>query len=144
MRRYGIKLNPAKCTFGIRGGKFLGYMVSEKGIEVNPEKVGTIMRMGSPKTIKNVHKLIGKVTSLARSISRSVDRDLSFFKTLRKVKGFQWMEECEQALSDVKQYLKTPPLLANPKVGEALYLYLAVSDDAVSSALVRKRQGIKI
>ncbi|KAK4397466.1 hypothetical protein Sango_1583200 [Sesamum angolense] len=89
MRRYGMKLNSAKCTFGVRGGKFLGYMVSEKVIQVNPEKVETIMRMGSPKTIKNVQKLIGKVTSLARSISRSVDRNLSFFKTLRKVKGFQ-------------------------------------------------------
>ncbi|KAK4383247.1 Retrovirus-related Pol polyprotein from transposon opus [Sesamum angolense] len=108
MRKYGMKLNPAKCTFGVRGGKFLGYMVSEKGIEANPEKIKVIMQMGSPKTIKDVQKLT---------------------------------EECEQVLRDLKQYLATPPLLANSKVGETLYLYLVVSEDAVSSSLVREEVG---
>ncbi|KAL0416660.1 UNVERIFIED_CONTAM: Retrovirus-related Pol polyprotein from transposon gypsy [Sesamum latifolium] len=109
MRRYDMKLNPAKCIFG----------------------------MGSPKTIKDVQKLTGKVASLARFISRSADRNLPFFKILRKVKDFQWIAECEQALKDLKEYL----LLANPEVGKTLYLYLAVSDNAVSSALVREEAG---
>ncbi|KAL0387842.1 UNVERIFIED_CONTAM: Transposon Tf2-12 polyprotein [Sesamum radiatum] len=118
MRKYGMKLNPTKCTFGVRGGKFLGYMVSEKGIEANPEKIKAIMQMSSSKTIKEVQKLTGKVASLARFISRSAYRNLPFFKILRKVKDFQWMKECEKALRDLKQYLATPPLLVNPKVGE--------------------------
>ncbi|KAL0413571.1 UNVERIFIED_CONTAM: Retrovirus-related Pol polyprotein from transposon gypsy [Sesamum radiatum] len=69
MRRYGMKFNPAKCTFGVRGETFLGYMVSEKGTEANLEKIKAIMHIGSPKTIKDVQKLTGKVASLARLIS---------------------------------------------------------------------------
>ncbi|KAL0427416.1 UNVERIFIED_CONTAM: Retrovirus-related Pol polyprotein from transposon opus [Sesamum latifolium] len=141
MRRYGMKLNPAKCTFRVRGGKFLGYMVSEKGIEANPKKIEAIMQMSSPKTIKDVQKLTGKVASLACFIYWSANRNLPFFKILRKVKDFQWTTEYEQTLNDLKQYLTTPLLLANPKVGKILYLYLAVSDDAVSSALVREEPG---
>ncbi|KAL0375544.1 UNVERIFIED_CONTAM: Transposon Tf2-11 polyprotein [Sesamum calycinum] len=143
MRKYGMKLNPTKCTFGVRGGKFLGYMVSEKGIEANPEKIKAIMQMSSSKTIKEVQKLTGKVASLARFISRSAYRNLPFFKILRKVKDFQWMKECEKALRDLKQYLATPPLLANPKVGETLFLYFEVSEEAVSSALMREEAGCK-
>ncbi|KAL0288752.1 UNVERIFIED_CONTAM: Retrovirus-related Pol polyprotein from transposon opus [Sesamum angustifolium] len=136
MRKYGMKLNPTKCTFGVRGEKFLGYMVSDKRIKANFEKINAIMQMSSQKMIKDVQKLTGKVASLARFISRSADRKLPFFKPLGKVKDFHWMEECEQALRDLKQYLATPPLLANPKVGETLYLYLAISEEVVSSTLV--------
>ncbi|KAL0292427.1 UNVERIFIED_CONTAM: hypothetical protein Sradi_6989800 [Sesamum radiatum] len=57
MRAYGMKLNPNKCTFGVRGGKFLGYMVSERGIEANPEKIEAIAGLQSPKTLKEVQKL---------------------------------------------------------------------------------------
>ncbi|KAL0333977.1 UNVERIFIED_CONTAM: hypothetical protein Sangu_1553900 [Sesamum angustifolium] len=104
-------------------------------------RLGLNLQMGSPRTIKDVQKLTNKVASLARFISRSADRNLPFFRTLRKVKDFQWTKECEQALRDLKQYLMTPPLLANPKASEALYLYLAVSDEAVSAALVREEAG---
>ncbi|KAL0319764.1 UNVERIFIED_CONTAM: hypothetical protein Sradi_5237900 [Sesamum radiatum] len=99
--------------------------------------------MSSLKTIKDVQKLTGKVASLASFISRSADRNLPFFKTLRKVKDFQWTQECEQALNDLKQYLTTPQLLTNPKVGKTLYLYLAVSDDVMSSALVREEARLQ-
>ncbi|KAL2249927.1 UNVERIFIED_CONTAM: Retrovirus-related Pol polyprotein from transposon [Sesamum indicum] len=89
MRSYGMKLNPSKCTFGVRGGKFLGYMVSEGGIETNPEKIKVIMQLGSPKSIKEVQQLTGKVALLNRFISRSADRNLPFFKVLRKANNFE-------------------------------------------------------
>ncbi|KAL0453505.1 UNVERIFIED_CONTAM: Retrovirus-related Pol polyprotein from transposon gypsy [Sesamum latifolium] len=109
MRGYGMKLNPNKCTFGVRGGKFLGYMVSERGIEANPEKIEAISRLQSLKTLKEVQKLTGKIASLSRLISRSADRSLLFFKSLGKAKEFKWTEECEQALQNLKHYLATPP-----------------------------------
>ncbi|XP_011101217.1 uncharacterized protein LOC105179308 [Sesamum indicum] len=133
MRSYGMKLNLAKCTFGVRGGKFLGYMVSERGIEVNLEKIKAIMQLGSPTSVKDVKKLTGKVASLNCFITRSADRSLPFFKVLRKIENFEWNEECGRALQDLKMYLATPPLLSSPMVGEKLYVYLAVSDDAVMS-----------
>ncbi|KAL0448047.1 UNVERIFIED_CONTAM: Retrovirus-related Pol polyprotein from transposon opus [Sesamum latifolium] len=143
MRAYGMKLNPKKCTFRVRGGKFLGYMVSERGIEANPEKIEAITRLQSPKTLKEVKKLTGKIASLSHFISRSADRSLLFFKSLGKTKWFKWTEECEQALKDLKCYLATPPLLANPKQGETLFLYLAVSDEAISLVLVREQEKVQ-
>ncbi|KAL2238323.1 UNVERIFIED_CONTAM: Retrovirus-related Pol polyprotein from transposon [Sesamum indicum] len=141
MKAYGMKLNPDKCTFGVSGGKFLGYMVSERGIEANPEKIRAIMDLRSPVTIKDVQKLTGKITSLGRFISRSADKSLPFFRILRKPKNFEWNEECEKALHELKKYLTTPPLLANPKEHEELFVYLGVSEHAVSSVLVREEGG---
>ncbi|KAL2246198.1 UNVERIFIED_CONTAM: Gag-Pol polyprotein [Sesamum indicum] len=99
------------------------------------------MQLGSPKSIKDVQQLTGKVASLNRFIARFADRNLPFFKVLRKANNFEWNEECEQALQELKLYLTTPPLLSNPMVGEKLYVYLAVSDYAVSSVLVREESG---
>ncbi|KAL2226838.1 UNVERIFIED_CONTAM: Retrovirus-related Pol polyprotein from transposon [Sesamum indicum] len=139
MRSHAMKLNPDKCTFGVTGGKFLGYMISERGIEANPEKIQAIMGLRSPSSIKEMQKLTGKIASLSRFISRSADRGLPFFKALRKPKSFAWTPECEQALQELKEYLTKPPLLANPKEGETLFLYLGVSKNAVSSVLVREK-----
>ncbi|XP_011093333.1 uncharacterized protein LOC105173330 [Sesamum indicum] len=141
MLSYGMELNPSKCTFRVRGGKFLGYMVSERGIEANSEKMKAIMQLGSPKSIKEVQQLTGKVASLNRFIARFADRNLPFFKVLRKSNNFEWNEECEQALQELKLYLTTPPLLSNPMIGEKLYVYLAVFDNAVSSVLIREENG---
>ncbi|KAL2249877.1 UNVERIFIED_CONTAM: Retrovirus-related Pol polyprotein from transposon [Sesamum indicum] len=133
MRSYGMKLNQDKCTFGVRGGKFLGYMVSERGIEATLEKIQAVMNLRSPSMIKDVQKLTEKIASLSRS--------LPFFKVLRKAKNFEWSEECDRALQDLKEYLTKPQLLANPKEGETLFLYLAVLENAVSSVLVRDEEG---
>ncbi|KAL2253138.1 UNVERIFIED_CONTAM: Pro-Pol polyprotein [Sesamum indicum] len=143
LRKFRMKLNPTKCTFGVTGGKFLGYMVNERGIEANPAKIEAILKLRSPTTIKEVQQLIGKLASLNRFISKSSDRNLPFFKVLRKTKNFEWTEECEQAFQDLKTYLRSPPLLTNLKRSEALYLYLAISENVVSSALIREEEGVQ-
>ncbi|KAL0427361.1 UNVERIFIED_CONTAM: hypothetical protein Slati_2910900 [Sesamum latifolium] len=116
-------------------------MVSERGIEANPEKIEAKMGLSKQKMIKDVQKLTGKITSLNRFIARLADRSLTFFKILRKVKDFKWKEECEQALNDLKTYLTTPLLLANLVIKRRLYVYLAVSEDAVRMVLVRENNG---
>jgi len=78
---------------------------------------------------------------LNRFISRSTDKCLLFFKILRK--AFTWSEECEGAFEKLKEYLTNPPFLSRPTEGEILYLYLAISPLAVSSALVREDAGIQ-
>ncbi|KAL2243384.1 UNVERIFIED_CONTAM: hypothetical protein Sindi_0456400 [Sesamum indicum] len=129
IREYGMKHNPSRCTFGVGGGR---------GIKANPEKFEAILQLKSPASVKDVQKLTGKIASLNRFISRSADRNLHFFKILRKAKEFKSTEECEQAFQELKKYFRTPPLLANPKAGDTLYLYLVVSENAVSSVLVRE------
>ncbi|KAI3458735.1 hypothetical protein Pfo_015398 [Paulownia fortunei] len=80
LRTYQMKLNPAKCIFGVRGGKFLGYMISQRGIETNPEQIDTILNMPPPRLIKHVQQLTGRLAALNRFISRSADKGIPFFK----------------------------------------------------------------
>uniref|UniRef100_A0A2N9GXC3 RNase H type-1 domain-containing protein n=1 Tax=Fagus sylvatica TaxID=28930 RepID=A0A2N9GXC3_FAGSY len=141
LRRYNMKLNPAKCVFGVSSGKFLGFMVSQRGIEANPDKIKAILEMSPPKTVKEVQSLTGKAAALNRFVSRSTDKCLPFFKILRK--AFHWTEECQQAFEELKVYLTSPPLLSPSQTREALYLYLAVSASAVSSALIREEERVQ-
>ncbi|XP_057808484.1 uncharacterized protein LOC131022962 [Salvia miltiorrhiza] len=131
-------LNPAKCTFGVFTGKFLGYKVTPAGIEVNTDKVKAIMDMTPPKGIKEVQTLNGRITALSRFISRSAERSLPFFKILRKGTKFQWTAECRTAFDDLKAYLAELPTLTKPIPGEVFYLYIAVGEESISSALIRE------
>ena len=78
-----MKLNPIKCVFGVASRKFLGFMVSQRGIEVNPEKVQAIINMASPRIVKEVQKLTGRIAALNRFVSRATNKCLPFFKTLK-------------------------------------------------------------
>nr|POF24391.1 retrovirus-related pol polyprotein from transposon opus [Quercus suber] len=89
---YNMKLNPNKCTFGVTTGKFLGFMVSQRGIEVNLEKIRAIMELKPSRTVKEVQNLNGKIAALNRFVSKVTDKCLPFFCTLRK--SFEWMDEC--------------------------------------------------
>ena len=141
LRSYNMKLNPNKYTFGVTAGKFLGFMVSQRGIEVNLEKIQAIMELEPPRTVKEIQSLNGKITALNRFASRVMDRCLPFFCTLRK--SFDWTDECETTFDDLKVYLSSPPLLSPSKPGEELYLYLAISQATVSAALVREEDGFQ-
>ena len=136
LRRYNMKLNPSKCTFGVAIGKFLGFMVSHRGIEANLEKIKTILDMKSPQNIKEVQSLTGRVATLNRFVSKAIDKCLPFFKVLKK--EFEWADECQKAFKDLKMYLVVAPLLSPFVMGEELFLYLAVTPYAVSSALIRE------
>jgi len=105
-----MKLNPAKCAFGVSSKNFLGFMLSQRGIEANPKKVKAILEMQSPRTIKQLQQLTGRVVALNRFISRSTDKCLPFFKILKK--AFSWSEECEEAFKRLKEYLMNPPILS--------------------------------
>ena len=139
LRSYNMKLNPSKCVFEVIAGKFLGFMVSQRGIEVNPEKVRAIMELGPPKMVKEVQSLNGKIVALNRFVSKATDKCLLFFRTLRK--SFKSTDECQKAFKDLKKYLSSPPLLSPFKPGEELYLYIAVLQAAISVALVREEEG---
>ena len=98
-----MKLNPSKCVFGVTVGKFLGFMVSQRGIEVNLEKVRAILELEPPRTVKAVQSLNRKVATLNRFVSKATDKCLPFFRVLRKY--FEWTDECQKAFEDLKKYL---------------------------------------
>ena len=115
--------------------------MSQRGIEVNPDKIRAIMEMAPPKNIKEVQSFNGKVVALNRFMSRAMDKCLPFFRTLKK--SFEWTAKCQQAFENLKTYLSSPPLLSPSKLGEELFLYLAVSPIAVSATLVRKEDRVQ-
>ena len=92
--------------------------------------------MKPPKNIKEVQSLIGRITALNRFVSKATNKCLPFFKILKK--AFEWTDQCQKAFQDLKFYLTTALLLSPSIPGEELYLYLARSPHAVSSALIRE------
>ena len=94
-----------------------------------------------PKIVKEVQSLNDKIAALNKFVSKAMDKCLPFFRTLKK--SFEWMADCQQAFEELKRYLSSPPLLSLTKPGEELFLYLAVSPAAISTALVRKKDGVQ-
>ncbi|XP_077249145.1 uncharacterized protein LOC143888586 [Tasmannia lanceolata] len=133
-----MKLNPTKCTFCIGAGKFLGFMVSQRGIEANPKKIKAVMELTPPRTIREVQRLTGLVAALGRFISKSAERCLPFFNAVKGIKTTPWTSECQAAFEELKQYLSSLPLLSKPEPREELIL------DQISAsreARIRPRYG---
>ncbi|KAL0445582.1 UNVERIFIED_CONTAM: Ribonuclease HI [Sesamum latifolium] len=141
LRKYKLKLNPAECAFGVQGGRFLGFMVTQRGIEANPLKIKAIIDMKAPTCLNEVQRLTGSIAALSRFISKSAEKGLPIFKTLRKAKTFEWGTPCQLAFEELKSYLARLPLLVKPSPGDTLYLYLSVAPQAVSSVLIREEEG---
>jgi hypothetical protein len=135
-RQAGLKLNPEKCVFGVKKGKFLGCLVSTKGIEANPSKIEAILRMEPPSTKKGAQRLVGRLASLNIFISRSAERNFPFFEMLKSAKVFQWGPVQQKAFEELKQYLIDLTTLTPPMPGAPLLLYVVASHSAVSAALV--------
>ena len=144
LREYGMKLNPLKCAFGVSAGKFLGFMVTQRGIEANPMQLKAIMRSPAPSSKKEIQQLTSRLAALGRFISRFTDRLKPFFTTLRGANRAEWNEECDRAFVAIKQYLTEPLILVSPGNRDTLYLYLAASDIAVSAALFKECEDAKL
>jgi hypothetical protein len=138
-RQAGVKLNPEKCVFGVKKGKFLGCLVSTKGIEANPSKIEAILRMEPPSTKKGAQWLAGRLASLNRFISRSAERNPPFFEILKSAEVFQWGPAQQKAFEELKQYLIDLTTLTPPSSGAPLLLYVVASHSAVSVALVQEK-----
>ena len=136
-----MKLNPSKCAFGVSSRKFLGFIVSHMGIEANPDKIQAILNIKPPQNIKEVQSFTGQVAALNRFVSKATDKCLPFFKVLKK--AFEWMDECQRAFQNLKEYLTTTPLLSLSMLGEDLYLYVAVTPHVVSSTLIKEEGRVQ-
>ncbi|GJZ34877.1 reverse transcriptase domain-containing protein [Tanacetum coccineum] len=139
-----MKLNPKKCTFGVEEGMFLGYQVNTKGIKICPDKVDAVLSLQSPKCLKDVQKLNGKLASLNRFLAKSAEKSLPFFKTLKKCtkkSDFLWTGEAEAAFRQMKEHIAKLPMLTAPEEQEELIVYLAASKEAVSAVLMTEREA---
>ncbi|GJV03552.1 reverse transcriptase domain-containing protein [Tanacetum coccineum] len=125
---------------------FLGYMISPEGIKPCPDKTEDVLQLPSPRTIKEVQSLNGKLASLNRFLSKSAEKSLPLFKTLKKCikkSNFHWTPEAEQAFTQLKQHLSELPLLVAPKPKEELIVYLVASHGAISAVLMTERDTVQ-
>ena len=136
LRKHKLRLNASKCSFGVGSGKFLGYMVTHQGIEVNPDQIRVINNLQPPRNPKEVQKLTGMTVTLNRFISRLADRCKPFFLLMNKWKGFEWTEECALAFQQLKEYLFHPPIMSSPKMDEVLFVYIVVAPHIVSLVFI--------
>jgi hypothetical protein len=118
----------------------LGFIVSERGIEANPEKIAAITNMGPIKDLKGVQRVTGCLAALSRFISRLGERGLPLYRLLRKAECFTWTPEAEEALGNLKVLLTNAPILVPPAAGEALLIYVAATTQVVSAAIVVERR----
>jgi len=134
-----IKLNPEKCVFGVPRGMLLGYIVSQRGIEANPEKVSTITKMGPIRDVKGVQKVTGCLAALSRFILRLGGKALSLYRLLKKAERYTWTIEAEEALDKLKRMLTTASILVPPRPAEPLLLYVTTTTQVVIVAVVVER-----
>ncbi|KAI5337727.1 hypothetical protein L3X38_016998 [Prunus dulcis] len=139
MRQHKLKRNPKKCVFGVQAGSFLGFLVHQRGIEVDKNKAKSIIEALPPRNKKELQSLLGKINFLRRFISNSAGKIQPFSSLLRlkQEQTFKWEEQHQQAFQEIKDYLSNPPLLSPPKRGRPLKLYVSASEVSIGSLLVQ-------
>ncbi|KAI5313602.1 hypothetical protein L3X38_042778 [Prunus dulcis] len=139
MRQHKLKMNPKKCVFGVQAGNFLGFLVHQRGIEVDRNKAKSIIEALPPRNKKELQSLLGKINFLRRFISNSAGKIQPFSSLLRlkQEQTFKWEEQHQQAFQEIKHYLSNPPVLSPPKRGRPLKLYVSASEVSIGSLLVQ-------
>jgi len=136
--RHNLKLNPEKCVFGVQVGKFLSFLLTERGIKANPDKCATIMEMRSPTNVKEVQRQTGSMVALSRFLSASGDKGYPYFQCLKNNDRFIWTNECKEAFTKLKMYLLNPPILRKPTRRLPIHLYLSITDRAISLIILQE------
>jgi hypothetical protein len=143
MCRYGLKINPRKCAFAVSAGKFLGFIIHEHGIEIDPDRVKSIRNMGPPTCKLEVQKFLGKINYLRRFIS-NLDEKIDAFTPILRLKNdveFTWGAEQQEAFDLIRKYLSLAPMLKAPQAGVPFRLYIAAEDKVIGAVLMQETKG---
>ena len=122
IKEYRLRLNPQKCTFGVTAGKLLGFLVSDREIEVDLSKIKAILEMPPPKSEKEIRGFLGRLQYISRFIAKLNSTCEPIFKILRKNEPHEWNDECQKAFEFIKEYLLHPPILVPLMHGKPLLL----------------------
>ncbi|KAK1628906.1 hypothetical protein QYE76_003221 [Lolium multiflorum] len=143
-RKFGLRMNPKKCAFGVTAGQFLGFLVHERGIEIGLKSQEAVRTMKPPTTKKELQCLIGKINFVRRFISNLSGR-IEPFMGLVKIKPdeeFRWGAEQQQAFDDIKEYDQAA-VLVPPRQDRPFYIYLSVADTSIASVVVQVYDGLE-
>src|SRR5215216_546685 len=142
LQKYNVIFNPKKCVFGVPAGKLLGFIISQHGIEVNPEKIKAILNINRPTCLKDIQRLTSCVAQVSRFVSRLGEKALPLYKLLKKADKFTWTDEADAALKQLKEILSSAPILAAPEPGEPLLIYMAATNRVISIVVVVERKEL--
>ncbi|XP_020081530.1 uncharacterized protein LOC109705200 [Ananas comosus] len=140
LREHQLKMNPLKCAFGVVSGKFLGFIVRHRGVEIDPSKIKAIVEMPPPKNLKQLRSFQGRLAYIRRFISNLSGRVKPFSKLVKKDAPFVWDTECQTAFEGIKEYVMSPPVLAALIHGKPLILYTAALDGSLGALLAQNNE----
>jgi hypothetical protein len=144
MRKYGLRMNPLKCAFGVTAGRFLGFIIHEKEIQIDPKKVESIKKkLEEPVCKRDIQKLLRKINYLRRCISKMARR-VELFLPLVRLKHndeFSWGTEQKLMFEKIKEYMTNPPVLRAPRVGYPFKLYVVTQADTIGMILTQENGG---
>jgi len=137
-----MKLNPDKCVFEVEVGKFLGFLLTKMGIEVNLDKCTTIIEMKSLANVNEVQQLTRRMAALSRFLSASGEKGYPYFQYLKKNNRFAWTDECERAFVKLKEYLASPTVLGKPTSGIPIRLYFSITNWVINSIILQEQEKV--
>ena len=137
-RLYKLKMNPLKCAFGVSAGKFLGFLVHQRGIDVDPARASAIATMKPPTTYKELKSFLGKLSYIRRFIPGLTAVTSAFAPLLKKGAPFHWSTECQEAFEKVQDIMTKLPTVCAPIFGKPLRLYLASNSQAIRALIAQE------
>jgi hypothetical protein len=140
MRQCHLKMNPLKCAFGVIAGHFLGFIVPEKGIEIDPKRIESIRKIKEPTCKQDVQKLLGKLNYLRWNLAGKIDSLLPL-NCLKHESEFVWGVEHSRAVKKIKESLVSPPVLQAPQAGMDFKLYIAAQEKVIGAVLTQVDGG---
>ena len=141
IKEYRLRLNPQKCAFGVTTRKLLGFLVRDRGIEVDPSKIKAILEMPPPKSEKEIRGFYGRLQYISQFIAKLTSTCKPIFKLLRKNEPHTWNDKCQKAFELIKEYLLHLSILVPPQHGKPLLLYFSIIGDVVESMLAQEDNG---
>jgi len=131
-------MNLTKSFLGVSSGKFLRFIVTSKGIHLNPDKVKAIQSMHPPRNLKELRGLQGRLAYIRRFIANLSGRCQPFTRLMKKGASFVWDQACQEAYEDIKRYLIKPPVLVAPTSGKPFLLYVKAMDHSLGALLAQE------
>jgi hypothetical protein len=137
-RRYGISLNPKKSHFFMEEGKFLGHIVSPKGIKIYPERVKSIQQIDIPSNKKSIQSFIGKINFLRRFIPNFAEIIKYIIDMLKKDAEIKWIPEAKESFENIKKSLIKAPILIIPNYSKEFFIFSFSSEDTIVFVLLQR------
>uniref|UniRef100_A0A2N9GC74 Reverse transcriptase domain-containing protein n=1 Tax=Fagus sylvatica TaxID=28930 RepID=A0A2N9GC74_FAGSY len=137
-RLYKLKMNPLKCAFGVSAGKFLGFLVHNRGIDVDPAKASAIATMKAPTSHKELKSLLGRLSYIRRFIPGFGSSDSRVHTLMKKGVPFVWSTACQQAFEKIQVIMTKLPTVCAPVPGRSLRLYLASNSEAIGGLVAQE------